>query len=63
MTKPLSFLKATLDELLWTCGMLLANAFVALSWILEYMTAAVSALHIHLEMRPSSMTFSENGGE
>ncbi len=63
MTKLLSFLKAAVDELLWTCGMLLANAFVALSWILEHMTAAVSALHIHLEMRPSSMTVSEGRGD
>jgi hypothetical protein len=58
MTKLLSFLKATVDELLWTLGMLLAQSLVLLSRVLEYMTAGVSALYMHSEKQPSRMTAS-----
>ena len=60
MTKLLSFLKAACNEALWTLGMLLAHSFVLLAWLLEYMTSAVSALHMNLDMQPSRMTVSEN---
>ena len=60
MTKLLSFLQAAFNEVLWTLAMLVAQAFVLLAWLLEYVTSAVSALHVNLEMQPSGMKVSEN---
>ena len=46
MTKLLSLLKATFNELLWMFGMMLAQFCVLLAWLLEYITSAVSALQM-----------------
>lgn len=60
MTKLLSFLKAAFEEVLWTFAMLLAHSFVLMAWLLEYVTSAVSALQMDLDMQPCRMTVSEN---
>ena len=60
MTKMLTRTKSIIDGTLWAFAMLLANSLVTLSWFLEHVTAATSALQSDDRRRESTITLAEN---
>jgi hypothetical protein len=60
MTTMLTRAKSAIDGTLWAFAMFLANSLVTLSWFLEHVTAATSALQSDDRRRESTITLAEN---